>query len=267
MLQAKAAFEQVKLIRVGVLLIVIDLIGSGVIFSVLPPHTAQWVHLSVLALMIGLAVWMCIRDRNIYIQYRQGFIEDLEPGWFMVGNDGCMKRAKLEAGTDPSGEQEMVALGDQGGRDEKLACVANAVFYVMMFGLFFSMEPTGPAGFFELRLGIWALFLAILVRWAVWGNAFFAGVNRLAIDPVGWSWCGWSRRLAKGGRWENTRVLVKPMTKHGRDRYFVVMGDGDQSIGMIVPKGSVDLLWRAYANSEVTPTASSPDDSDPCPAN
>ncbi len=174
----------------------------------------------------------------------------------MVGKDGYVKRSLVDDDVVPSGEQEMVSLSDQAGRQTKLACIADVVFYLVMVWIFLPPDTPGLVMQIDSRFAIWGLLLAISVRWAVWGNAFFAGVNRLAIDPVGWSWGGWSRRLAKGGRWENTRVLVKPMTKHGRDRYFVVMGDGDQSVGMIVPKGSVDLLRRAYVNGEITPAMS-----------
>jgi len=184
----------------------------------------------------------------------------------MVGKDGCVKRSLVDDGVESSGEQEMVSLSDQGGRQAKLWCFADVVFYLVMVWIFLPPDKGGQFFQIELRLAIWSLLLAILVRWAVWGNAFFAGVNRLAIDPVEWSWGGWWRRLAKGGRWEDTRVLIKPMTKHGQYRYFLVIGHGDQSIGMIVPKGSVDLLWHAYVNGEITPATSSPDDSDPCPA-
>tara|TARA_R110002072_G_scaffold42064_13_gene118229 strand:+ start:11624 stop:12412 length:789 start_codon:yes stop_codon:yes gene_type:complete len=257
MLQAKAAFEQVKLIRVCAIVVVLDLVATGLIFDVFPFHAARWIHVGVLALLVGIAAWVCIRDRKSYIRYRDEFIEGLEPGWFMVGKDGAVKRSLLDDEVQASGEQEMVSLSDQAGKSIKLAGVADVVLYLLMIGIHIPMRTTGLASNIDFRLAIWGMFLAVFVRWAVWGNAFFAGVNRLAIDPVGWNWGGWSRRLAKGGRWDNTRVLVKPMTKHGRDRYFVVMGDGDQSIGMIVPMGSVDLLRRAYANGEITPATSS----------
>ena len=244
-LQVFAMFEQVKIKRVGAMVVVFDLVVGGIFFEILPLETARWAHLGVLLLAICYAAWVCKSDRDYYVRYRNNIIAQLAPGWYRVGVDGWVKRALLDDGVEASGEREMVSLSDQGGVVAWLVAAADGVIYLLMFGLTLIMQSSSQVGYFEVRLAIWSLFLVILLRWAIWGNGLFSGINRLAVDPEGWEWGGWSRRFKKSGRWVDARVIVKPMTKWGRDRYFVVIGDENGSVGMIVPRGSVELIERA----------------------
>ncbi len=246
-LQVHAMFERMKIKRVGAMVVVFDLIVAGIFFEIFSFQTARWAHVGVLFITIAYAVWVCMDDWKKLIRYQGGVIKRFSPGWYWVGVDGWVKRVVWESGA-VSGELEMVSLSDQGGAAAKLAGVADIVFYVLMFAIIFPLQTTGQVGYIDARLALWLVFLVIFLKWCIWGNAFFAGLNRLEVDPEGWRWGGWSRRFGKSGRWEDSRVLIKPMTKRGRDQYFVVIGTADGSVGMIGPKTSVELIERAFVS-------------------
>ena len=248
-LQVHALFERFKLKTVGAIGVVFVMLIGGPIFSILPLSIARWIHLCLLLLVIVFAAWVCRKDWKVYIRYRQSVINKLTPGWYRVGVDGLVKRSTLDfEKIMASGETEIVSKCEQGGLRAKLADVADIGIFLLALSMFNPIVSTSTPPVVDIYFALWSLLIAIFVKWVVWGNAFFAGVNRLEIDPEGWEWGGWSRRFKKSGEWEDARVLIKPMTKHGRDRYFVVIGDQDGSVGIIVPKTSVELIERAYVN-------------------
>jgi hypothetical protein len=247
-LQVHALFERFKLKTVGAIGAVFVMLIGGPIFSILPLSIARLIHLVLLLLVIAFTTWICRKDWKVYIQYRQSVIDKLTPGWYSVGVGGWVKRSPLDFDKImTSGETEIVSKCEQGGLRAKLADAADIGVFLFALLMFNPIVSTSTPPVVDIYFAPWALLIAIAVKWVVWGNAFFAGVNRLEVDPQGWQWGGWSKRIMKQGRWEDARVLIKPMTKWGRDRYFVVIGDDDCSIGMIVPKASVELIERAMA--------------------
>jgi hypothetical protein len=250
-IQAHGMFRRVRFKMLGIIIIVIDFIVVGSLFMNLSISTARWIHIGFLGIAIATAYRIIILDFKYREKYRKGVLSQLHPGWYSVGLEGWVKQVSIQdEQIEASGEQEFVSLCDQGGIAPKLYGVGDIFVYLLCAFMFVPSLTTSVVHYFDMQIGIGLLFLIILLKWIVAGNPFFAGHNRLQIDPARWEWGAWSQRYKKEMSWEDTRVVVKPMTKRGRDEYFVILGNKDKLIGMIVPKASVDLIKQSYVAFE-----------------
>ncbi len=241
------AFGRVPLVLLCVVLVVAHFGFEGAVISRVSYFAIEFTTLlgfSIAFILIASAGrsrwWFCVRSR-------QQVIEDLEPGVYRV-SDNEQIRVGL-AGLEPMSEQEQISTFDQANTAIRVWNWFDLVWYVVMAAFLLYPIVSRP-NYWYISISLVVFFAAIAVRWIFLGDGIIAGFNRLRIDPNGWEWGGWSKQFEKSGRWEDARVLIKPMTKHGRDRYFVVIGDHDGSIGIIVPKASVELIERAMVTTQ-----------------
>ena len=213
--------------------------------------------LLVVFLVGGYMVW------SLTVRNRQRCVCWLKPGVYILASKQLV--AWDQSSDEPLSEEEQISLHDQASKVLKFVCVGDwlinlgLLVYVLIYPI-----ATDPSQWW-IRSGVIVVAAALILRLVMNGDAFVPGLNRLRIDPDGWRWGEWSTHLKKTGRWEDTRVLIKPITKYAQDRYFVVLGNDDGTIGMIVPKASIELIKRAYVSTPRITTL--PDDSHLCPAN
>jgi len=244
---ARSVFRRVPLMLIGVSLIVLDM-GIGFVIlnrvgydSIQSTSLFVFSELFVVACLAGFLRWKQIQVRRTRV------IARLDPGVLRFHSKHRIS-FRLD-GLEPLSEQEQVSTYDQADSVMRSAYWLDVVIYAGMLGVFLILPiMRDPQGWW-IRISMITLFAAIALRWLYLGDGLMPGFNRLRIDPVGWEWGGWSRWLSKSGRWEDTRVLIKQITKDGRERYFVVLGDENGTVGMIVPRASMVLIERAYVSN------------------
>ena len=236
------AFGRVPLVLLCVTLVVVHFGLEAAIVSRVAYYAVEFATLlafSIAFILLSAAGrlkwWFNIRNR-------MRVIEDLEPGVYWLF-DNQQSRIELNE-FEPMSEQEQISTFDQASTAIRVWSWMDLLWYMFMAAFLLYPIVSRPL-YWHLRITLIVFFAALALRWLYLGDGIIGGFNRLRIDPQGWEWGGWSKRLRKSGRWADARVLVKPMTKRGRDRYFVVIGDDDGSVGIIVPKASVVLIERA----------------------
>lgn len=253
-------FQRVPLIRMVWIYLTLD-IGLSIPAVITIPIDDQITKLIisgallVVFLVVGYMIWIRI------VECRQRCVCRLKPGMYIFLSKRLV--AMDQSIDEPLSEEEQISLHDQANgklRVRSLGDVVANLFIVAIMVGFIAIDPLR----WWIHAGLIMLWVTVIVRWVYLGDAIVPGFNRVRINPEGWFWGEWSR-FKKSGRWDDTRVLIKPLTKLAQDRYFVVLGNDDGTIGMIVPKASVELIKRAYMS---TPRITAlPNDSHLCPAN
>ncbi len=241
---AQGVFGRVPLVLIGVVMIVADLgIGALIIHQV---YRGMIPTMSMIA-SFGLLLVACLFGLNRWFQIRacrRSVIEQLEPG--ILRFPGKHPIPLNLDGLEPLSEQEQLSAYDQVDISTRSESWLDVVTYAVAVGVFLVFPISRDPQSWWIRSTMIALSLAVACRWLFLGDALIPGFNRLVIDPEGWEWGGWSRRLKKSGKWKDTRVLIQQSTKGGRERYFIVLGDEDGVVGIIVPRASMILIERAY---------------------